>query len=113
VRVTAHSGDWTVADGQGEVLAETLPAGSAATTIHFGPYDRLREPLGFKAELSRMNAWAPTSDLDKYGSQPSPFDKLRAGSAGLNSGTLFCTRYSCVYVKSGERLLPKTPKTPN
>jgi hypothetical protein len=59
-----------------------------------------------------MNAGAPTTDLDKYGSQPSPFDKLRAGSAGLNSGTLFCTRYSCVYVKSGERLLPKTPKTP-
>ena len=30
MRVTAHSGDWTVAEDQGEVLAETLPAGSAA-----------------------------------------------------------------------------------
>ena len=60
-----------------------------------------------------MNAGAPTTDLDKYGSQPSPFDKLRAGSAGINSGTLFCNRYSFVYVKSGERLLPTTPKTPN
>jgi hypothetical protein len=60
-----------------------------------------------------MNAGTPTTDLDKYGSQPSPFDKLRAGSAGLNSGTLVCTCYSSVYVKSGERpvLSPTTTKT--
>ena len=39
--VTGHSGYWTAADGQDEVLAETLPGGPAATTIHFGPYDPL------------------------------------------------------------------------
>jgi AraC-like DNA-binding protein/effector-binding domain-containing protein len=43
MRVAAHGGDWTVAHGQGEVLAETLPAGPAATTIHFGPYDQLQD----------------------------------------------------------------------
>jgi len=31
----------------------------------------LREPLGFKAELPRMNAGTPTTNLDKYDSQPS------------------------------------------
>jgi AraC family transcriptional regulator len=43
MRIAAHSGDWTVADGQGEVLAETLPGGPAATTIHFGLYDQLQD----------------------------------------------------------------------
>jgi AraC family transcriptional regulator len=43
MRVTTHSVDWTVTDGQGEVLAETLPGGPAAAAIHFGPYDRLQD----------------------------------------------------------------------
>jgi hypothetical protein len=31
------------------------------------------------------SASAPQSNLDKFEVQPSPFDKLRADSAGLNS----------------------------
>lgn len=41
MRVTAHSGKWTAADGAGDVLAERLPGGPAAVTIHSGPYDQL------------------------------------------------------------------------
>lgn len=40
IRVTAHSGEWTV--GEGDLLAETLPGGPAAVTIHSGPYDQLQ-----------------------------------------------------------------------
>jgi effector-binding domain-containing protein len=43
MRVTAHSGEWTEAQGQGEVLAETLPGGSAVTTVHSGPYEQLQD----------------------------------------------------------------------
>ena len=57
MRVTAHSGDWTVADGQGEVLAETLPAGSAAATIHFGPYDQLQDAYAAVEEWIAANGF--------------------------------------------------------
>jgi AraC family transcriptional regulator len=57
IRVTAHSGDWTVADGQGEVLAETLPAGSAAATIHFGPYDQLQDAYAAVEEWIAANGF--------------------------------------------------------
>jgi AraC-like DNA-binding protein/effector-binding domain-containing protein len=43
MRVSGHGGEWTAAEGEGEVLAETLPAGPVAVTIHSGPYDRLAE----------------------------------------------------------------------
>jgi AraC family transcriptional regulator len=59
MRVTAHSGDWTVADGQGEVLAETLPAGSAAATIHFGPYDQLQDAYAAVEEWIAANGFRP------------------------------------------------------
>jgi AraC-like DNA-binding protein/effector-binding domain-containing protein len=42
MRVTAHSGEWTVGEGEGDVLAETLPGGPTAVTIHSGPYDQLQ-----------------------------------------------------------------------
>ncbi len=57
MRITAHSGDWTVADGQGEVLAETLPAGSAAATIHFGPYDQLQDAYAAVEEWIAANGF--------------------------------------------------------
>ena len=57
MRVTAHSRDWTVADGQGEVLAETLPAGSAAATIHFGPYDQLQDAYAAVEEWIAANGF--------------------------------------------------------
>jgi AraC-like DNA-binding protein/effector-binding domain-containing protein len=42
MRVAAHSGAWTMGAGAGDVLAETLPGGPAAVTIHSGPYDQLQ-----------------------------------------------------------------------
>lgn len=41
MRVTGHDSEWTAAFGQGDVRAETLPAGPVAVTIHSGPYDQL------------------------------------------------------------------------
>jgi AraC family transcriptional regulator len=57
MRVTAHSGDWTVADGQGEVLAETLPGGLAAATIHLGPYDQLQDAYAAVEEWIAVNGF--------------------------------------------------------
>jgi effector-binding domain-containing protein len=57
MRVTAHGGDWTVADGQGEVLAEMLPRGPAAATIHFGPYDQLQDAYAAIEEWIAANGF--------------------------------------------------------
>ena len=43
MRVTAHNSKWTSAEGEGDVLAETLPGGLAAVTVHSGPYDQLQD----------------------------------------------------------------------
>jgi effector-binding domain-containing protein len=59
MRVTAHSGDWTAADGEGEVLAETLPGGPAAATIHFGPYDQLQNAYAAIEEWIAANGLRP------------------------------------------------------
>jgi AraC family transcriptional regulator len=55
MRVTAHSGDWTLANGEGEVLAETLPGGPAAVTIHSGPYDQLQDAYAAVEEWIAAN----------------------------------------------------------
>lgn len=57
MRVTAPSGDWTVAGGQGEVLAETLPGGPTAATIHFGPYDQLQDAYAALEEWIAANGF--------------------------------------------------------
>jgi AraC-like DNA-binding protein/effector-binding domain-containing protein len=57
MRVTAPGGAWTVADPQGEVLAETLPGGPAAATIHFGPYDQLPEAYAAVEEWIAANGF--------------------------------------------------------
>jgi AraC family transcriptional regulator len=51
MRVTLAEGEWTAAVGEGEILAETLPAGPAAVTVHSGPYDQL--PAAYAA----LEAW--------------------------------------------------------
>ncbi len=57
MRVTARSGHWTAAEGQGDVLAETLPAGPAATTIHSGPYDQLQNAYAAVEEWIATNGF--------------------------------------------------------
>ena len=59
MRVTAHSGAWTVTHGQGEVLAETLPGGPAAATLHLGPYDQLPDAYAAIEEWITANGFRP------------------------------------------------------
>jgi AraC family transcriptional regulator len=59
MRVTAQSGDWSAANGQGEVLAETLPGGPAAVTIHSGPYDQLPNAYAAVEEWIAENGLRP------------------------------------------------------
>jgi hypothetical protein len=49
----------------------------------YGPRERMRSLLRFSPLLKQG---APTTNLDRSDSQPSPFDKLRAGSTGLKFG---------------------------
>jgi AraC-like DNA-binding protein/effector-binding domain-containing protein len=41
MRVSGHDAAWTSAQGEGDVIAETLPGGLTAVTLHNGPYDLL------------------------------------------------------------------------
>jgi AraC family transcriptional regulator len=59
MRVTAHQNDWTVGGGEGDVLAETLPAGPAAVTIHAGPYDQLQAAYAALEEWIVTNGFRP------------------------------------------------------
>lgn len=57
MRVASHSGTWTDAEGGGDVLAETLPAGPAAVTVHAGPYDQLHDAYVAVEEWIRANGF--------------------------------------------------------
>jgi AraC family transcriptional regulator len=59
MRVTPQNGNWTAADPQGEVLAETLPGGPAAVTIHSGPYDQLQNAYAAVEEWIAANGLHP------------------------------------------------------
>jgi len=61
MRVTAHSGEWTAAKSEGDVLRETLPGGPAAVTIHSGPYDQL--PAAYAA----LEEWMAANDFRPAG----------------------------------------------
>jgi AraC family transcriptional regulator len=56
MRVT-HDGGWSAHDGEGDVLAETLPAGPAATTIHSGSYDQLPDAYAAVEEWIAANGF--------------------------------------------------------
>ena len=57
MRVTAHSGEWTADEGEGDVLADTLPGGPAAVTIHSGPYDQLQAAYAALEEWIAANGF--------------------------------------------------------
>jgi AraC family transcriptional regulator len=61
MRVTAHSSAWTADAGEGDVLAETLPGGPAAVTIHSGPYDQLQ------AAYAALEQWIAANGLRPAG----------------------------------------------
>jgi len=55
MRVTPHSGEWIA--GEGDVVAETLPGGPAAVTIHSGPYDQLQAAYAALEEWIAANGF--------------------------------------------------------
>jgi len=57
MRVTAHSGEWTADEGEGDVLADTLPGGPAAVTIHSGPYEHLQAAYAALEEWIAANGF--------------------------------------------------------
>jgi AraC-like DNA-binding protein/effector-binding domain-containing protein len=57
MRVTAHSGEWTPDEGEGDVLAGTLPGGPAAVTIHSGTYDQLQAAYAALEEWITANGF--------------------------------------------------------
>jgi AraC family transcriptional regulator len=59
MRVAAQNGGWSVGEGEGEVLAERLPAGPAAVTIHSGPYDQLQAAYAALEEWIVANGFRP------------------------------------------------------
>jgi AraC family transcriptional regulator len=61
MRVTAHPDEWTVGVGEGDVLAEMLPGGPAAVTIHAGPYDQLQ------AAYAALEEWIVKSGFRPMG----------------------------------------------
>ena len=61
MRVTPHSGGWTAGEGEGDVVAETLPGGLAAVTIHSGPYDQLQ------AAYAALEEWIAANGLHTAG----------------------------------------------
>jgi AraC family transcriptional regulator len=79
MRVTAHSGDWTAREGEGDVLAEILPGGPAAVTIHSGPYDQLQAAYAALEEWMAANGFRPAAApweayLDDPADHPNPQD---------------------------------------
>jgi AraC-like DNA-binding protein/effector-binding domain-containing protein len=59
MRISAHSGERTAGGGEGDVLAETLPGGPAAVTIHSGPYDQLQSAYAALEEWIIANGFRP------------------------------------------------------
>ena len=59
MRVAAHSGEWAASKSEGDVLAEILPGGLAAVTIHSGPYDKLQAAYAALEEWIAVNGFHP------------------------------------------------------
>jgi AraC family transcriptional regulator len=59
MRVTAHPDEWTVGGSEGDVLAESLPGGPTAVTIHAGPYDQLQAAYVALEEWIMTNGFRP------------------------------------------------------
>jgi AraC family transcriptional regulator len=79
MRVTAHGDEGTADEGERGVLAETLPDGPAAVTIHSGPYDQLQAAYAALEEWIAANgfqtAGAPwEAYLNDPGDFPNPED---------------------------------------
>jgi AraC family transcriptional regulator len=79
MQVSQHSGVWSSDQGEGEVLAETLPAGLVAVTVHSGLYDKLQDAYGALEEWISANGHRPNGApweayLNDPGDHPNPAD---------------------------------------
>jgi AraC family transcriptional regulator len=77
LRVGAHEGAWTASEGGGDVVAETLPGGPAAVTVHSGPYDGLPAAYAALEEWIAANGFHPAGApweayLNDPGDYPNP-----------------------------------------
>jgi len=61
MRVAPHSGSRAAGKGEGDVLAEILPGGLAAVTIHTGPYD------GLMAAYAALEEWIVANGFHSAG----------------------------------------------
>lgn len=57
MRVAAQDGRWTATEGEGLVLAETLPGGLIAVTVHSGSYDQLQDAYAALEEWISANGF--------------------------------------------------------
>ena len=74
MRVTSNRGEWTAKAGAGDVLADTLPAGLAAVTIHSGSYDQLPAAYAALEEWMAANGFHPTgAPWEAYLNDPADF----------------------------------------
>jgi AraC family transcriptional regulator len=79
MRVAAHKGEWTATEGGGAVLAETLPGGLTAVTVHSGPYDGLPTAYAALEEWIAAHGFHPAGPpweayLNDPGDYPNPQD---------------------------------------
>lgn len=69
MRVTSHG-----ATGQGEIIADTLPGGPAATTVHAGPYDKLSDAYAaIEQWMEAQGLVAAGAPWESYLNDPSDF----------------------------------------
>jgi AraC family transcriptional regulator len=74
MRVTAYQGEWTAAEGADEVVAETLPGGPAAVTVHSGPYDQLQGAYAVLEEWITANGFhAAGAPWEAYLNDPADY----------------------------------------
>ncbi len=79
MRVTPAPEKWDAGHGEGEVLAETLPAGPTAVTVHTGPYELLHQAYAALEEWMAANGFKPRGApweayLNDPGDHPDPKD---------------------------------------
>ena len=59
--------------GEGDVVADWLPAGRAARAVHFGPYDRLPETWDHLHSWIKEHGYQPTGPIwEVYVTMPTP-----------------------------------------
>jgi AraC family transcriptional regulator len=72
MRVSGSSSQRVASEDEGDILAETLPSGTAAVTIHSGPYDQLPAAYAALEEWIDANGFQPAgAPWEAYLNDPS------------------------------------------